>query len=80
MRSVVGLGEVSAAGLPGEVGVVVLSVAPQSEAATLGLRQGDVILKLAGTDTLALGDLLRISGGNRVTVFRNQHEIILGTP
>jgi S1-C subfamily serine protease len=59
---------------------VVLSVAPQSEAATLGLRQGDVILKLAGTDTPALDDLLRISGGNRVTVFRNQHETILGTP
>ena len=80
VRNVVGLGEVSAAGLPGEAGVVVLSVAPQSEAATLGLRQGDVILKLAGTDTPALDDLLRISGGNRVTVFRNQHEMILGTP
>ena len=80
VRNVVGLGEVSAAGLPGEVGVVVLSVAPQSEAATLGLRQGDVILKLAGTDTPALDDLLRISEGNRVTVFRNQHETILGTP
>jgi hypothetical protein len=80
VRNVVGLGEVSAAGLPSEVGVVVLSVAPQSEAATLGLRQGDVILKLAGTDTPALDDLLRISGGNRVTVFRNQHETILGTP
>jgi hypothetical protein len=80
VRNVVGLGEVSAAGLPGEAGVVVLSVAPQSEAATLGLRQGDVILNLAGTDTPALDDLLRISGGNRVTVFRNQHETILGTP
>jgi S1-C subfamily serine protease len=48
VRNVVGMGEVSASGLPGEVGVLVLAVPPQTPAAALGLRQGDVILKVAG--------------------------------
>jgi S1-C subfamily serine protease len=82
VKNVVGLGEVSASGLPGEVGVLVLTVSPQSQAASLGLRQGDVILKLGGQATDTLADLLRLSSGaagGRVTVFRDQHEVVLGT-
>jgi hypothetical protein len=81
VKNVVGLGEVSASGLPGEVGVLVLAVPPQSQAAALGLRQGDVILKIGGQETDALADLLRLSSaaaGRRVTVFRDQHEVVLG--
>jgi S1-C subfamily serine protease len=63
------------------VGVLVLTVPPQSQAAALGLRQGDVILKIGGQATDALADLLRLSSGaagGRVTVFRDQHEVVLG--
>jgi hypothetical protein len=81
VKNIVGLGEVSASGLSGEVGVLVLTVPPQSQAAALGLRQGDVILKIGGQATNALADLLRLSSGaagSRVTVFRGQHEVVLG--
>jgi len=45
VRNVVGLGEVSAAGLPGETGVAVVDAPAASVAAQSGLRQGDVILR-----------------------------------
>lgn len=80
VRNVVGLGEVSASGLPGETGVMVLTVPPGTEGAVLGLRTGDVILKVASRDTKTLDELLRYSGGGGVTVFRDQHETLLGAP
>jgi hypothetical protein len=81
VRNVVGLGEVSASGLPGEVGVLVVTVPPQSPAAALGLRQSDVILKIGDQATNTLDDLLTVSNwaaGSRMTVFRDQHEVMLG--
>ena len=58
IRNVAGLGEVSAAGLPGEIGVRVEDAPAQSRAAQAGLKPGDVILKCQGTTTDALPDFL----------------------
>lgn len=44
IKAVETLGEQSSAGLPGKMGVIVLSVAPGSAAAAAGLRPADVIL------------------------------------
>ncbi|MGE5296730.1 MAG: signaling protein, partial [Solirubrobacterales bacterium] len=63
VRNVVGLGEVSAAGLPGEVGVVVLDVPVGSAAAQSGLRQSDVILRCADQQVNTVDDLVRIGDG-----------------
>jgi hypothetical protein len=86
VKNVIGLGEVSAAGLPGEVGVVVLDVPEQSEAARSGLRQGDVILRCGGKQVDTLEDLVvacrDIPAGRkaRLEVFRNQQPIRLKVP
>jgi hypothetical protein len=81
VRNVLGLGEVSASGLPGEIGVMVVEVPPLSQAARAGLRLGDVILKLGSSRTDALPDLLRLAAtattGGEVTVFRGQREVVL---
>jgi S1-C subfamily serine protease len=78
VKNVTGLGEVSASGLPGEVGVLVLTVPAQSEAAGMGLRVGDAILRAAGGSVNSLDDLLRLSvAPGAVTVFRDQHEVPL---
>ncbi len=81
VRNVVGMGDVSAAGLPEEIGVVVLTVPAGTAAAQAGLRPGDVILRFAGMPTRALSDLLKLapdSATGTLTVFRNQHEELLG--
>jgi hypothetical protein len=83
VRNVVGLGDISAAGLPEETGVVVVSVSAGTPAALTGLKPGDVILKFAGKQTKALEDLLRLApegAAGQVTVFRDQHEVVLGKP
>ena len=86
IRNVVGLGEVSAAGLPGEVGVIVLDAPSESQAATSGLQSDDVILKCAGTQVESLDDLMRarqgIPAGQEVTleVFRAQQRMELQVP
>lgn len=79
VRNVVGMGEVSAAGLPGETGILVLDAPPLSRATRVGLRRGDVIVKVGGTKTDALPDLLRHaqSDTGEITVFRDQREIVL---
>ena len=81
VRNVVGMGDVSAAGLPEETGVVVVSVPAGTAAAQIGLRPGDVILRFAGIPVRTLADLLRVapdSASGALTVFRNQHEEVLG--
>jgi len=81
VKNVVGLGEVSAAGLPGETGVVVLDAPVGS-----GLQQGDVILKCADRQVDTLDDLIRaqrtVPAGQavRLEVFRNQQRIRLEIP
>ncbi|MCX6904495.1 MAG: PDZ domain-containing protein [Verrucomicrobia bacterium] len=78
LKNVVGLGEVSAAGLPGEVGVRVTLAPPESKAAKAGLRENDVILKCNGKVANTLADFLRVyraapaGQAVKLEVFRNQ--------
>jgi hypothetical protein len=78
IRNIVGMGEVSAVGLPGEVGVSVTELPANSPAAKSGLQVGDVILKFNGQQVSDVNDLLRLQravpGGQKSTigVFRNQ--------
>ena len=58
VRNLVGEGEVSAAGAPGETGVVLLDVPETSAAGKAGFFAGDVILALNGKPVEELRDLL----------------------
>ena len=60
IKNIIGLGEVSAAGLPGEIGVSLIEVPSDSKAANAGLKVGDVILKCAGRKTETFADLQRV--------------------
>ncbi len=80
LKEVVGPGEVSAAGLPGELGVRVELVSEGSVASKAGLKANDVILKLDGKPTDSNPELLkawRAATGPRVTleVSRDQKPI-----
>ncbi len=80
LKNVTGPGEISASGLSGEAGVLVLSVPPQSQAAALGLHAGDVILRIGTRNTDSVEDLLRLSvpqAAGTLIVFRDQHEVTL---
>jgi S1-C subfamily serine protease len=78
VRNLIGLGEVSAAGVSGETGVLVVQVPPQSRAAAAGVQAGDVILELDGKPTPELAVLLRLTaaaprfGVVRLGVWRSQ--------
>jgi len=77
VKNVIGLGEVSAAGLPGEIGVSLVEVPAGSAAAKAGLEVGDVILKCAGQPTDSVADLQRrwrqaAAGTVRLEVWRGQ--------
>src|SRR5437016_1978677 len=77
------MGEVSASGLPGETGILVLDVPQASRAAAAGLRKGDVVLRLDGKPADTLRDLQRLSadslsfGTVNITIWRGQREITL---
>ena len=60
VRNVVGLGEVSASGLAGETGVLVIEAPPQSEAHRLGLRRDHVILGLGIEAVTSLQDFKKL--------------------
>ena len=83
VKNIAGLGEVSASGLPGEVGILVLAVPPASRSADAGLRKGDVVLRLDGKPTDALRDLERLSadspafGTVRIAIWCGQREMTL---
>ena len=83
VKNIVGLGEVSASGLPGEIGVLLMDVPPASRAATAGLRVGDVILRLAGKSADSLAALKQITaalpatGHVHITIWRQQKEAII---
>ena len=83
LKKIVGMGEVSASGLPGEAGILVLDVPQASRAAAAGLRKGDVVLRLDGKPADTLRDLQRLSaespafGTVNVTIWRDQREITL---
>jgi hypothetical protein len=77
VRNVLGFGEVSAAGLLAETGVLVLDVPAGSAAARSGLRKDDVVLRLGTNAVGSLDDLQRLSQAaeqREITVFREQRE------
>jgi serine protease Do len=78
VKHIVGMGEMSASGLPGEIGVLIVDAPAGSPAAKAGLKAGDVILQCGGKATDDLKTLLREYGaakaGQKVplTVHRSQ--------
>ena len=81
IKNIVGLGEVSAAGLPGEIGVSLTEMPPGSGAANAGLKVGDVILKCAGHKTETFVDLQRVwrrsPGSVSLEVWRSQKSVVM---
>jgi hypothetical protein len=83
VKNIVGMGEVSASGLPRETVVLVLDVPQASRAAAAGLRRGDVVLRLDGKSADTLRDLQSLSaespafGAVKITIYRGQRELIL---
>jgi hypothetical protein len=72
VRNIVGLDEVSAAGTPGETGVIVLDVPAASPAGAAGITINDVILSFNNKPVKDTQDLLRLSReaghGSRTTI------------
>jgi S1-C subfamily serine protease len=83
VKNLIGLDEQSATGIGSDVGVLVVSVLAQSQAAIDGFQALDVILQLAGQSVVSLDDLSRLYGttttGQKVTlgVHRSQQDIPL---
>jgi len=75
VRNVSGLGEVSAFGLGGESGVLVLEAPVGSLAAALGLREGDVIVQIGKARVDSVRDL-RME--DPIRIIRNQRQVTLG--
>jgi S1-C subfamily serine protease len=77
------MGEVSAAGLPGETGVLIESIPWGSWQMEKGIQVADVVLAINGQKVDTVDDLLRIyqsvpEGENySVVVFRGQREVEL---
>ena len=69
--------------LPKETGVVVLSTEPDSPAKRAGLREGDVVIALAGQPVAGVDDLHRLlsdvrsSGKTELTVLRGTEKLSL---
>jgi hypothetical protein len=78
IRNIVDEGEMSAFGLPGVTGVLVLDLAVESALAKAGLRKNDVILSVDGATTADTGSLLHLtrasaSGASlKIGYWRNQ--------
>ncbi len=86
VKNVVGPGEVSAAGLSGEVGVSVVTAPTESGLARLGLQAGDVILK-CGDQAISTVDELRKAfddaprkGKLKLEIFRAQKRLPIELP
>ncbi len=63
IKNIIGLGEISAYGLPGEAGVLLVRVPADSAADKAGLKEGDVILKCRGQEISSVDDLFKVFGG-----------------
>ncbi len=83
VRNIAGEGEMSAFGLPGVTGVLVLEVPADSALAKAGLRKSDVILSINGGKTADTAALLRqasaLPAGSslKIGVSRDQKEIVI---
>jgi hypothetical protein len=83
VRNIADQGEMSAFGLPGVTGVLIVEVPTNSALAKAGLEKGDVILFVTGEKTPDTAALLRqasasnAGGPIRIGVSRNQKEILL---
>jgi hypothetical protein len=83
MRNIADEGEMSAFGLPGVTGVLVLEVPAESALAKAGLRRDDVILSVDGRETSDTAMLLRQSPGLpagcalKLGVSRDQKEFVV---
>jgi hypothetical protein len=86
IKNVVGMGEVSAGGLPGESGVLVVEVPAESELAKLGLKAQDAILGCNSKAVDTIDDLRKTcqaagaDGKVRLEVFRNQNRLTIVVP
>lgn len=80
VRNIVGLDEVSAAGTPGETGVIIVSAPANSPAARASLMPGDVILQFNRNAVNGVQDLLRYTQQMprgvhaNITILRYQQE------
>jgi hypothetical protein len=83
VRNITGEGEMSAFGLPGVTGVLVLEVPAESPQAKAGLRKNDVILSVNGAKTADTATLLKqapawpAGSSFKLRVSRDQKEIVL---
>ena len=83
VRNIAGEGEMSAFGLPGVTGVLVLDVPAESALAKAGLRKNDVILALNGErtpDTVALrrqAPALPAASALKIGISRDQKEMVV---
>jgi hypothetical protein len=83
VRNIADEGEMSAFGLPGVSGVLVLEVPADSPLVNAGLQKNDVILSVSGDKTADAATLLRqapsLTSGQsvKIGVSRNQKEIVL---
>jgi len=76
VKSIVGLGEVSAYGLPGETGVLVLELEPSSPLARAGLRKNDVLVGVGTQAIRTVSDLpLAPRGKQALTYYRDQKRL-----
>ncbi|NBV23430.1 MAG: PDZ domain-containing protein [Proteobacteria bacterium] len=83
VRDISGLGDRSAYGLPGEFGVLLVKVAPGSEASQAGLQSEDVIIGANGKDVRNLESLYRIrdlAAGQKLSlaIIRKQQPLTVG--
>jgi hypothetical protein len=83
VRNITDEGEMSAFGLPGVTGVLVLEIPDDSPLAKAGLQKNDVILSVNGDKTADAAALLRqteaqpVGQSIKIDISRNQKEIVL---
>jgi hypothetical protein len=80
VRNILDQGEMSAFGLPGVTGVLVLEVPEESALAKAGLRKNDVILSVNGgktTDTASLAIKSDAKASVEIGISRNQRESVI---
>ncbi len=81
IRDISGAGEVSATGLPEEVGILLVDVPEESPAALGGLGKSDVILKWDRQATRSVADLIRLAASAKpgtlvkIEIWRQQRAV-----